>query len=59
MSGIDNTQPSTVKSYIDSGVAAVQNAVGSLTGEFYPHIISSNIISLLHRSFMSSLKVPC
>ncbi|KAH0611133.1 uncharacterized protein H6S33_011560 [Morchella sextelata] len=32
MSGVDNTQPSTVKSYIDSGVAAVQNAVGSLTG---------------------------
>lgn len=26
-------QPSTVMSYIDSGVAAVQSAVGSLTGE--------------------------
>lgn len=26
-------QPSTVMSYIDSGVAAVQNAVGNLTGK--------------------------
>ncbi|KAL7268874.1 hypothetical protein RUND412_008488 [Rhizina undulata] len=32
MSGTGSGQPSTVKSYIDSGVAAVQGVVGSLTG---------------------------
>jgi len=32
MSGSGNSQPSTLKSYTDSGIAAVQSAVGSLTG---------------------------
>jgi len=32
MSGSGNSQPSTLKSYTDSGIAAVQSVVGSLTG---------------------------
>jgi uncharacterized protein YjbJ (UPF0337 family) len=38
MSGSNNNQqPSTVKSYIDSATATVQNAVGSLTGKAHLH----------------------
>ncbi|CUS14119.1 unnamed protein product [Tuber aestivum] len=32
MSGTGDSQPSTLKSYANSGIAAVQGAVGSLTG---------------------------
>ncbi|PUU78470.1 hypothetical protein B9Z19DRAFT_1048395 [Tuber borchii] len=32
MSGSENSQPSTLKSYTGSGIAAVQSVVGSLTG---------------------------
>jgi len=32
MSETGNNQPSTIKSYVDSGIAAAQNLVGSVTG---------------------------
>jgi uncharacterized protein YjbJ (UPF0337 family) len=32
MSGTGDSQPSTLRSYADSGIAAVQNVIGSLTG---------------------------
>ena len=47
MSGSGNSQPSTLKSYTDSGIAAVQGVVGSLTGKYYRGPWISTIISNL------------
>lgn len=59
MSGTNNNQPSTVKSYIDSGVAAVQSAVGSLTGKFYFVVfsISTHTCLLLLGHIFNSLQL--